>query len=339
MKYRTLLLTVFLIVGFFLYKKWDIVRSIAAVMIYTALFSMLLAPVCSKIERRGLRRSHAAGYAVAGLFLIIVFLVAAFIPYFAVRAAHLFKRISPVAMDIAQEWTVWAGRILGTGAFSFEPGGVIGMTLSGVAGRIIRTGITTAAQIGRMGFSLILTYYVLCERTKFEQHFLLIIPLSWRREVLVMLLACRNAMMSYFSGMLKTSIFVAVTTCLGLFVLGVQDALLLGLMMGVFEAIPYAGPLLASIPILLSALAQSGETALLVLVMLVFVQQVEGSFVTPYFTATSTSVHPLAAVFSVYVSGSLMGFWGILFAIPMLILAQSVLSSVNRMRHMVEVPS
>lgn len=333
MKQRALWLAAFLLIGFFLYRKWDVVISIAAVMIYTAMFALLLAPACARMELHGVQRSRAAAYAVIGLFLMVVLLFAAFMPYLAVKAAHLFKRISPVAMDIAREWATWAERFVGTKAFLAESGGLISTTLSNAAAKMIRTGMTAAAQIGRIGFSLILTYYVLCDRKKLGQHLLLLVPLPWRREILVMLLACRNAMMSYFSGMLKTSAFVAAATCLGLLALGVQDALLLALLMGILEVIPYIGPLLASIPILLSAFVQGGETALLVLVMLVLVQQIEGSFITPYFTASSTSIHPLAAVFSVFVAGSLMGVWGILFAIPMLVLLQSVLASMHKMRH------
>ena len=74
---------------------------------------------------------------------------------------------------------------------------------------------------------------------------------------------------------------------------------------------------------------QGMETALFALVLLVLVQQIEGSFVSPYFTASSTSVHPLAAILSVFAMGTLMGIWGILIAVPLLVLIQSVVWSVR----------
>ena len=142
--------------------------------------------------------------------------------------------------------------------------------------------------------------------------------------------ACKNALMSYVSGLLKTSAFVAAATCAGLAVLGIEDALLLALMMGILEILPYLGPALASIPILLSSMLEGGHATFLTLVLLVAVQQIEGNFVSPYFTASSTAIHPLAAVLSVFLAGSLFGIWGILMAVPMLVLIQSVYWSVKQ---------
>ena len=85
-----------------------------------------------------------------------------------------------------------------------------------------------------------------------------------------------------------------------------------------------------SIPILLSGLLDGGRTALLTLALLVVVQQIEGNFVSPYFTASSTSVHPLAAILAVFISGSLFGIWGILAAVPMLVLMQSIYWSLKQ---------
>ena len=143
---------------------------------------------------------------------------------------------------------------------------------------------------------------------------------------------CGNAVMGYLCGVLKTSAFVGGATFLGLMLLGVRDALLLGLFMGVFELLPYVGPILASIPILLSTLPQGLYPSLLALALVIAVQQVEGSFVSPYFTASSTSIDPLTAVVSVFVLGSLFGLWGILLAVPLAVTARSLLWSIKQSR-------
>lgn len=102
--------------------------------------------------------------------------------------------------------------------------------------------------------------------------------------------------MSYLSGVLKTSLFVFLATFAGLFALGINDALLLSVFMSVFEVFPYIGPILASIPIALTALGQGIGQAVSALIVVVIVQQIEGNFVTPYFTASSTSIRPFSSV-------------------------------------------
>ena len=82
------------------------------------------------------------------------------------------------------------------------------------------------------------------------------LPISWRNAFLLAASGCKNALLSYLSGMLKTSLFVFVATLMGLLLLGIKDALLLALFMGIFEILPYIGPILASIPIVLTAMSQ-----------------------------------------------------------------------------------
>ena len=158
---------------------------------------------------------------------------------------------------------------------------------------------------------------------------LLMLPVSWREAFLSACLGCKNALMSYLSGVLKTSLFVFVATLTGLFLLGINDALLLSVFMGILEVFPYIGPILASVPILLTALGQGFGQAVLALIVVIAVQQIEGNFVTPYFTASSTSIKPLSAFIGVFVLGSLMGLWGVVLAIPLIVTVRSVLWSIR----------
>lgn len=185
-------------------------------------------------------------------------------------------------------------------------------------------------QTGRLAFALVISYYLLCERESLTKHLLLMLPISWRNAFLLAASGCKNALLSYLSGMLKTSLFVFVATLMGLLLLGIKDALLLALFMGIFEILPYIGPILASIPIVLTAMSQGTSKMLLSLIVVVLVQQIEGNFITPYFTASSTSINPLSALISVFILGSLMGVWGIVIAIPLVVTLRSIMWSIHR---------
>ena len=196
-------------------------------------------------------------------------------------------------------------------------------------GLVARSSVTFAAKAGQSVFALVIAYYLLCERRQIGRHLLLMLPVSWREAFLSACLGCKNALMSYLSGVLKTSLFVFVATLTGLFLLGINDALLLSVFMGILEVFPYIGPILASVPILLTALGQGFGQAVLALIVVIAVQQIEGNFVTPYFTASSTSIKPLSALIGVFVLGSLMGLWGVVLAIPLIVTVRSVLWSIR----------
>ena len=274
-------LTVWIAAGVFgaliVYWKRREMADAAVVLAYTTMFTVFLSPVCAAMERRGMRATRAASCAVIGLALIVLLMVAAFIPYMATQTISLFKRLAPIATQLMQQLLHLAEKEAFVTALISEMGSAMAIALRSIAGKLIKAGMTTAAQVGKIAFALVLTYYALCDRKRIGCHLLLLIPAGWRSMFLSTVCACKNALMSYVSGLLKTSAFVAAATCAGLAVLGIEDALLLALMMGILEILPYLGPVLASIPILLSSMLEGGHATFLTLVLLVAVQQIEGN--------------------------------------------------------------
>lgn len=316
----------------FAYLQRNALMGIAAVLAYAIVFSLMLSPLCVKIEKTGIRTGWAAGIAVVGSFLTVFFVFAAWIPYLAAQFVYLFRRISPVAAELMRIIQCWLDETGFLRMVFSDSERLMRLPLAEMAGRLAKAGMTVAAQIGRISFALVLTYYILCERNRLVRHLYLFLPVLWRRPVCNGIHACRNAIMSYFAGMMKTSVFVTIATFAGLVILGIEDALLLSLFMGIMEILPYLGPVIASVPILLSALAQGGEKFFPVLGVIVLVQQIEGNFINPYFTASSTSVRPLEAILGVFIIGGLLGMWGILLALPCMVLAKSIYSSYCQMR-------
>ena len=141
--------------------------------------------------------------------------------------------------------------------------------------------------------------------------------------------SCRNAILSYLSGMIKTSVFVGAATFAGLLILGVKESLILALFMGLLEVVPYIGPFLGMLPILLSVIPMGMMKTLMALAVVLLIQQIESGIIGPYFTSSSTSIHPLAAILSVFIAGSLFGLIGIVFAVPLVVVMRSILWSVR----------
>ena len=303
--------------------------QIAFVFLIASALTLIMSPLCTRLEQRGLRPSAASAVCVLGLVSLTGLGLSAFIPYLLAGTVDLTRRIIPTIAALTQQINVLLD-IFGIHLnSSFHPADRLGALLSWGTGFVARGGVAIAARTGQIAFSLVITYYLLCERKLLGRHLLLFLPISWRKTFLSACLGCKNALMSYVSGILKTSVFVFLATLTGLFVLGINDALLLSVFMGVFEIFPYIGPILASIPIVLTALSQGVGQAVLALLVVIAVQQIEGNFVTPYFTASSTSIQPLSALISVFVLGSLMGLWGIVLAIPLMVMLRSLLWSIR----------
>ena len=310
--------------------RWrTVLMQIVTVFVLAAGFTLLLSPLCTALEKRGIRPALSAALSLGALVLALLLAVASFVPYLVAHTAALAGRITPtLSALLAQSSSLLSRFGLHMDSFS-DVTRLLASALSGATARLARSGMSLAAQAGRAAFALALAYYLLGERRAIVSHLLLCLPLSWRTPFLQAMRGCGNAVLGYLSGVAKTSLFVGGATFLGLALLGVRDALLLALFMGVLEVLPYIGPVLASIPILLSTLPQGLYPSLLALALVIAVQQVEGSFVSPHFTASSTSIHPLSALVSVFVLGSLFGLWGVLLAVPLVVTARSLLWSLG----------
>lgn len=316
--------------GVYIYLHRSAFVNMLAVLLFSAAFTLLLAPLCQRLECRGWTSAQAALASVGCLLLLALVVLLSFLPYLVTHTVALIRRSAPMLNSMAQTCSTLLEQ-LGLHALQVQGlSDMLGATVSSMTAMLARGSVSIVTQAGRIGFALVITYYLLRERHLVANHLMLLIPLAWRTAFLSAMRGCRNAVMGYLSGVIKTSVFVFAATYLGLLVLGVRDALLLALFMGVFEILPYIGPVLASVPIVLSVLPMGLNTALLTLGLIVLIQQVEGNFVSPYFTASSTSIHPLAALVSVFVLGSLLGFWEILLAVPLVVTARSIFWSLQQ---------
>lgn len=321
-----------LLLGAFLYRKRAALLGVVTVFAFACVFTLLLAPVCRALEKKGIHPAWAAGMATGGFVLMVLLIVLSFIPYLITRTIELIRRNAPIWMAMLQQMSGTLERFGLHGTSGQGVGDILASTAAGATALAARGSMAFAAQTGRILFALVLSYYLLCERRRIANHLLLMVPPMRRAAVLSALMGCKNAAMGYLSGMLKTSAFVGVFTYLGLLLLGIQDALLLALFMSIFEILPYIGPVLAAAPILLSSLPLGWGRTLMALALVVLVQQIEGNFITPYVTASSTSIHPLAALISVFVLGSLLGIWGILLAVPLTAAVFSLMGSLRKVR-------
>ncbi len=100
-------------------------------------------------------------------------------------------------------------------------------------------------------------------------------------------------------------------------IFGLMDALVLGLIACILEAVPFVGPILSAVPAILLALGQGGMTPLWVLLAYIVVQAVENNLILPFIMARGMKLHPLAVIFSMLLCVAAFGVLGVLVAAPL----------------------
>lgn len=100
-------------------------------------------------------------------------------------------------------------------------------------------------------------------------------------------------------------------------IFGFMDALVLGLIAGIMEAVPYLGPLLSAVPALLFAVGKGGMTPLWVVLAYCAVQALENNVILPFIMSRGMKLHPVAMVFSMLICVAAFGVLGVLVAAPL----------------------
>jgi putative permease len=109
--------------------------------------------------------------------------------------------------------------------------------------------------------------------------------------------------------------------------LGLQYAMLLGLVVGLSVLVPYIGAAVVTLPVAVVAFAQwgPGDELLYVLIAYAVIQAIDGNILAPLLFSEAVDIHPVAIILAILIFGGLWGFWGIFFAIPLATVVQAVL--------------
>ncbi len=128
-----------------------------------------------------------------------------------------------------------------------------------------------------------------------------------------------NIFFNFLAGQLLDGIVIAIITSIAMSIMGVKYAVLLGVMIGVFNLIPYFGAIIAVILAALITLLTGGFWQALVMVIVVTIlQQIDANIINPKILGNSLKISPLLVIFAVSLGGAYFGFWGMFLSVPVI---------------------
>ena len=193
------------------------------------------------------------------------------------------------------------------------------------APRIITRLAGSVEKISRAFLAPVLSYYFLRDRAFFCYQSSLLIPVKYRKISLKILREMRRELGSYLRGQLMIALAIAALTALGLMVLGIPSWLTLGIIMGICEMIPYIGPLIGGIPVVLFSLSLGLNKTIWAVVMVILIQQIEGYFLSPRLMAGAVSLHPVYILLLLTAGGLAGGLIGMMVIVPLFVCARGAL--------------
>ncbi|OIU68631.1 AI-2E family transporter [Rossellomorea aquimaris] len=149
-------------------------------------------------------------------------------------------------------------------------------------------------------------------------------PDAYREEGLKTLHDTNDTLGAYIQGQLLVGLFVGTLTFIGYLIIGLPYALVMALIGAVTNIIPYLGPFLGAAPAVVIALFDSPTKAILVVVVILIAQQIEGNVLSPLILGKSLDTHPATIIILLLVAGNLAGILGMILAIPTYAVAKTI---------------
>jgi len=164
---------------------------------------------------------------------------------------------------------------------------------------------------------LLITFYLTVEEEGMKKIVQGLFPEQRRPQVLEVIVKIQHRMGYWLRGQLLLSLIVFVMVYVGLSIIGIKYALLLALLAGLFEIIPFLGPWISAVPGIFFAFSQGGiSKALFAGLIYLVVQQIENNFIVPKVMGRTTGLNPLVVIIAILVGTRLGGAVGALLAVP-----------------------
>lgn len=260
------------------------------------------------------------GFALAGFVLVLAaclgLLVLVAAPVLAEQAVQLWQQL-PLALDAvrariaAQSW--------GPGLLAqFSPETVVstgsGGALAGRATSVLASGFGALVDLAII---VVIAIFLAAEPATYRAGFVLLLAPEDRERALRVLDEVTGTLRGWLVAQLLAMAVIGVLTTIGLWMLGVKLAVVLGVIVALLSFIPNLGPILAATPAVLLALAESPILALYVVALYILVQVIEGNVTTPLIQSRSIALPPALILAAQLLMAGVSGLLGLALATPL----------------------
>ncbi len=314
-----------------------LIRSLLAPLFLALLLAYILHPLILKLSK-DLRfpRSAAVLVVFLGLFVILIGMMTGLGLTISQRAVQLasylgdlsetlpaqIEALGELKIDLGQ-WTIDLSQI------NLEPilsdlASLISPFLSQTGSLLASVARTTASVVTLIVLALVLGYYLLLDYDSLDAVFMNIVPPVYRGDFRRLLDETSRVWNAFVRGQAILAVVMALLVWVVLTVLRVRFPVMLALISGLMEFVPWLGPIIAGVVTIMVALFQGSNVwalsplafALVVLIVFIIIQQLENNVLYPGIIGHSLNLHPLLVILSILAGGLLAGLIGFLLAAP-----------------------
>lgn len=296
-----------------------LIKGVLAILFIAFLLSSSIAPAVDWLQKKKIPRALSA----AAVYLILIFLIGLFF-YLVVPP------IAREAIDFSKNSPEYISKI--TGSFSFLDGysdsGSGEVTLAdevkalstdwqSAAGKIFSTIVKVFGGILSFVLIMVLAFYMLVEEGAVKKIILSVVPRKNQSYALDLETRIQKGIGRWLRGQLILSLIVFTIIYVGLLIIGVKYALVLAIIAGLAEFIPYVGTLIAAVPAIMLSFIQAPVLVLFVAGLYYLNSWLESHVIVPQVMGRITGLNPIIIIAVMLIGFKLAGLVGVVLAIPL----------------------
>jgi predicted PurR-regulated permease PerM len=295
-------------------------RDVVAVLILAIVVSTAFDPIVSYLERKRIPRILGTSllYLIAFIFLALVLYT--LVPVAIVELRNL--------LDYAKQFSGSTGDFLNLDALSEQFGVSFGKASDLLTSSTFSIFDLASGFFGGVIAAItvfVISFYLTIGRNGVEKFLVAVLPAAYEPRILRLYERVAKKIGRWFVGQLLVSLIVGGIVFLGLALLGVRYSLLLAILAGLSEIVPYAGAIFTGIVSTLIGLSDSLSLGFYVLILFLVVQQIENHILVPAVMRYTTTLNPAVVLAALLIGGKVFGVVGVILSIPVAVFFQELI--------------
>jgi len=295
-----------------------LIRDILLLLFVSLILASALDPVVDRLQGKKIPRAISVMFIYLILFSLVAFILFTIVPPITQEMADLANNFPDYLQRVSGSFSslndfsakYGIGQNIGSGLdfintnLRSATGGVLS-TVSGIFGGVVSFFLV-----------MVLTFYMVVEENAIKKLVWSIAPVEHQPYIMQLINRMQRKIGLWLRGQLILSFFIFILVYIGLLILGVKYALVLALIAGLTEFVPYLGPLIAAIPAVFLALTQSPLLALFVAILYYVVQLTENNILVPKVMQKTVGLNPIISITALLVGYQIAGIAGAILSIP-----------------------
>ncbi|HUG13415.1 MAG TPA: AI-2E family transporter [Thermomicrobiales bacterium] len=313
------------------------IRPILIILLLGIILGTAIDPLVMRLRRFGLSRGQGILVVYAGIISLLAAAIYFIIPPLVRQAVDLFNDVPNIVANLREQASASNSEFIRTtGVRSLDRGLRAYEEFREsppIEGSMAYAFATSVVGIVFTTFSvLIVAFYWMTEKAIIKRLVLDLFPLDKRERAHAVWDEIEFKLGGWTRGQSILCVALGVTSAIAYWAIGLEFWLALGIWAGLTGLIPFIGPVLGGSAAFIVALADSWQKALMVIVIILILQQLEGAVLVPRVMRNAVGMTPLSVILAVFIGGTLLGIIGAVIAIPIAAALQVLIQALLRSR-------